>query len=46
MLGISAEAATGLTEATAETRVPVWAENWPAVRLFCAMGTQWRRSGC
>ncbi len=23
----------------------VWPENWPAVQLFVALGTQWRRAG-
>lgn len=23
----------------------IWPENWPAVRVFGAMGTQWRRAG-
>lgn len=23
----------------------VWSENWDALRLFLAMGTQWRRAG-
>lgn len=25
--------------------VAIWPENWPAVRVFVAMGTQWRRAG-
>jgi hypothetical protein len=29
----------------ASAGVPVAAENWPALRVFVAMGTQWRRAG-
>jgi len=25
-----------------EWTVEVWPDNWPAVTLFCAIGTQWR----
>lgn len=33
--------------ATPKPREPeeVWPENWEAVRVFVAMGTQWRRAG-
>lgn len=37
-------AALGLkaSDYTDDDTVFVWAENWPAVDLFIAMGTQWR----
>lgn len=36
----------GLTRADIETAVEVWPENWPAVQLFAALGTQWRIAHC
>lgn len=29
---------------TREAAVAVWPENWQALQVFCAMGTQWRVS--
>lgn len=41
--------ATPQALAEARARAPaaleVWPQNWPAVRLFLAMQTQWRRAG-
>lgn len=37
----------GLTLADiAEDDVEIWPDNWPAFRLFNALGTQWRAGAC
>lgn len=47
-LGLPPEVAAGLL-ASARAAVPatieVMPENWDAMRIFLAMGTQWRRAG-
>lgn len=47
-LGLPPEALAAM-ERTAARGAPehigVWPENWGAVRVFLAMGTQWRRAG-
>lgn len=45
-LGVAnwAEAGQALTARPVEP-CKVWPENWDALRLFLAMGTQWRRAG-
>lgn len=35
----------GRTARPVDTRLGIWPENWPAVRLFVALSTQWRRAG-
>jgi hypothetical protein len=47
-LGLPPEIAARLraeARGAAPEDVEVLPDNWPAVRLFCAMGTQWRRAG-
>lgn len=39
---IAAAAAAGRDGGEGETGVEVWPQNWPAVRLFLAVETQWR----
>lgn len=39
------EQALGIPEERASRDYDVWPENWPAVQVFVACGTQWRRTG-
>jgi hypothetical protein len=36
----------GLTLDDIDDEVEVWPGNWPAFRLFNALGTQWRTGAC
>lgn len=40
-----AEALAGAAPAEPDPTFGVWPENWDAVRVFLAMGTQWRFAG-
>lgn len=38
-------AASGWTRADFDETIEVWPENWPAIDMFDALGTQWRLGG-
>lgn len=46
-LGLPPDMLAAMSRAAGRERKPfgVWQENWSAVRVFLAMGTQWRRAG-
>lgn len=40
-LGIPAEIAQQMMPPKDQAQFAVWPENWPGLRAFCAMGSQW-----